>query len=123
MKVEQKLVDAAGMVTIGPEHPAWEDPLKMGEVEGLFVRLDPPLNCPDVDVVRMRAQAVDLGAVAVKCQPVRRDEVVRDRMGEFPLDPLCSARSLVEKMVTESRSPHSPALRALVEETLAEQGL
>jgi len=121
-KVLTVLVGATGMVTIGAEHPAWADPLKMGEVEGLFVRLVPPLNCPDVDVVRMRVQAEELGAVAVKVERVRRDETISGRP-EIAPEPPRRARDIVMELVAEARTADRERLHARVERALDEAGL
>ena len=123
MKVEHRGVDAAGMVTIGQEHPAWANPLEMGDVEGQFVRLDPPLNSTDEEVVRMRAQAEDLGAVAVKVLPVRRDAVLSANAVSVEDAPHLAARDVVRAMLAESRSRDPDRLRALVEDTMAMEGL
>ena len=125
MKIEHVPVEAALMMTFGPEHPCWADPLKMPDVTGYFVRLDPPANCPDEDVIRMRAQALDLGAAAVKVERLRRDGVLHGEAFAAPPAerPHLSARKVVAEMLAESRSAQKDALAALVNETLTQEGL
>lgn len=112
----RKTVDASAMVTVGPEHPAWQDPLKLGdEVSGAFVRLDPPLNCPDEDVVRMRVHVEELGAVAVKTLPVRRDDVVATEAKAEVAQPHATARTTVDELFAESRSRSKELLRTTLD--------
>jgi hypothetical protein len=125
MKIESVPVDAAVMKTFGPDDACWKEPAAMGDVTGLFVRLDPPLNCPDEDVVRMRAQALDCGAVAVKVERTRRDAILsgEEFAEKAEARPHLSARRVVEEMLAESRSRQKEKLVALVEEMLKGAGL
>jgi DNA repair exonuclease SbcCD nuclease subunit len=120
--VEHRPVDAARLLTVGPEHPAWADPLKLGDVDGAFVRLDPPHNIADEDVERLRTMCSEMGAVAIKVKGVRRDAVVPEsneleRKHEF------SPRGVVESMVRESRSRDAALLADVAEDAMREAGL
>jgi len=127
MKVAHKTVDASQMITIGPDHQAWKDPLVLKDLEGAFVRLDPPHNTPDEEVVRLRAMVVDEGAAAVKVLAVRHDamnataEPTTKDSAIIP-GPL-TARSLVESMVAESRTRDRELLMRVCESAMKTAGL
>jgi hypothetical protein len=115
-------VDAAELVTIGPDHPAWTDPMKLAGVDGAFVRLDPPANIDDEDVKRLHAMVVEEGAVAVKVLPTRRNAVAAEYAAPKQVAHT-SARGLIEGMVAEARSHDREALAAVVDDAMKEAGL
>jgi hypothetical protein len=124
MKLTAVAVDAALMTTLGPEHPAWANPEKLPEVDGHFVRLDPPLNAPDELLVRMRASVQEGGAAAVKVERTRRDAILHGaELAAEAARPHLSARQVVGEMLGESRSRHKERLEKLIEETLTKEGL
>lgn len=116
-------VDASLMVTVGPEDPAWQDPLKLVDVDGAFVRIDPPLNCPDEEVQRMRVHVQENGAVAVKVLPTRRDEPVpSDRRAEVP-EQHATARVVVGQLLLSSRSNDKVRLAMVLEGAMNAEGV
>jgi hypothetical protein len=117
-------VQAVALVTIGQEHPAWEDPLQLGNVKDAFVRLDPPLNWSDEDVARLKAMVRDEGALAVKVLSIRRDEVVFREDRAVPVEEAPkSARALVLELAEGANSQDRERLVTVLEGTLTRAGL
>jgi len=119
------LLDASDLVTIGPEHEAWNgEALVLGGDVG-FVRLRPPPGVSEALVERLKAFCTAKGA-AVKVEPHSRAEVV-------PLDPPTfedgvrmlrrSIREHVEALVEEANTEDKEALKASVEASLSRAGL
>ena len=92
-------------------------------VDGAFVRIEPPHNSSDEDVARFAAQVREHGALAVKVERTRRDEVVVQKSERSDPEPRRSLREVVLAMSAEAVSRDRAALRELLEEVCDEAAL
>lgn len=113
---------ARRFVTLGPDWPGWRDDEAEfpPEVEGAFVRVEPPPEASEATVEHVRSLAGKL-AVRVSVAPRRRAPAV---LAPREKRPHLKAREVVEGLVAEHpREADRPALSQLCEELMAKRGL
>ena len=123
---EVPLVEASRFATIHARDPSWSDPENVLEyhrdLEGAFVRLQPPATASDAVVARVSAE-VRRVARFVKSDPRPRPEIVPSSSHEKPLPSIVRAREVVIQLIDESYSRDRDALRAFCEEVMERVGM
>jgi hypothetical protein len=125
VKAEVVPVDAAAVLTLGPDWAGWgtdiatAEPIPFGE--GDFVRLRPPSGASEKHARDVRDAFRKAGASVVLELAAQVAPVLP---GEAPLErPHLRTREVVQAVVEEGASPRKADLRALVEGIMDKQGL
>lgn len=125
-KVEVVPLAGSRLVTVGPESPAWtafELPGDATKLRDSFVRLRPPPGITEEAVVRVQRLFRSIGArtrVEMPNVPIVVPQVgAEDRVD----DSQATVREDVLQIVGEAHTSDRDALRALVEEIMAENNL
>lgn len=128
VKVEEFLVDSPrALITIGPESAAWgsgAEAVPIDDARGAIVRLKPPAGATTEAVSALKQGLLSRGARQVlatapahSAAPLPEEAIARERA------PSLTARQVVGALVEESQHPDKPALAALCERILSENGL
>jgi len=119
--ISERQIETRALLTIDEDHDKW-----LGrdlEFEpGTIIRLIPPAGLPDSRVESTARELVDLGAARVKVVRRRPPPVLKPERREAR-SPRGSARETVMLMAAEARASDRPALVALLDARMTEQGI
>lgn len=119
--VSERTIETRALLTIDEGHGKWFG--RDLEFEpGTIVRLIPPAGLPDSHVESTRRELLDCGAARVKVVRRRAPLVLKPERRE-QRSPRASARETVMRMASEARTVDRPALVALLDARLTEQGI
>lgn len=119
------IVPVRNLVTFAVDHPIWTTDgkrLPAGTWAGAIVRLRPPSDVRDGLVEEVRAALAAAGVSRIKLE-VRRGAVLPTEAVDKGTATRSSAREVVLRLVEEANSKDPAALLAVVEKTMAEEGL
>jgi hypothetical protein len=115
---EHPVEGARELITLGPEHPCWGG-IPFG-CDGAFVRVIPPDGATDEQVRYVVETAKQMGAVAVRVLPRRRQAVVVEPRAARPH---VRARDVVLELVGASNVEDRVALGEFCERVMGKVGL
>ncbi len=121
------LVEARKMMTIEPTAKVWAHiiegkPLIGGtDLQGAFVRIQPPAEATDEHITFMREALKSFGAAEIRILPRPKASVVPTQIHRDVVH--VSIRETVLAITETTNTKDLPALKALVETTLSKVGL
>jgi hypothetical protein len=126
--VEVIPVEASRLVTIGPLHRVWQSSgdfanpfLDQSEVQGTFVRIKPPKDCPSHFVEMLRTYIEGL-ARAVKVDAWEKSGVAEHLPAEQARSHK-SIRQVIGRLIDEARTTNREKLRETTDAALLKVGI
>lgn len=118
--------DARALLTVRPQDPVWSGAPPVCPT-GAIVRIRPPAEASDADVLRQRDAHERAGAARVRVEPRAAGQRVavpeRERPAEETPTAKARMRSVVMTMANESRAHDRAALVDELDRALSEQGV
>lgn len=116
-------ISSRRLITVGADHPIWGEghPIVMSMTDAL-VRLEPPQGTTDAALDAVEKLIADAGAAAIRVgHRQRQDAVLAPPTEAAPK--VVSLHQVVMQLVDESLVGDKEALRSVIEEAIAAEGL